>query len=72
MLKDPNNNSILTNWMIAPSLKSCTRALWTALLKYINKKDCFSFYKGLFGGILRGAGGALFLVNYDQIKAPIR
>ena len=42
-----------------------------AFVKIYAQEGMGAFFKGAFSNVLRGVGGALVLVMYDEIKAVI-
>ena len=42
-----------------------------AFVKIYQQEGAGAFFKGAFSNILRGVGGALVLIMYDEIKAAI-
>ena len=43
-----------------------------AFVKIYSQEGAGAFFKGAFSNVLRGVGGALVLIMYDEIKAPSR
>lgn len=41
---------------------------WDCFLKIYKQEGPTAFFKGAFSNVLRGTGGALVLVLYDEIK----
>ena len=42
-----------------------------AFVKIYSQEGAGAFFKGAFSNVLRGVGGALVLIMYDEIKALI-
>ncbi|KAF4529256.1 hypothetical protein B566_EDAN017497 [Ephemera danica] len=72
MLPDPKNTPFLISWAIAQSgrakadiMYKGTLHCWSTIAK---KEGTGAFFKGAFSNVLRGTGGALVLVFYDELK----
>merc|ERR1711909_231442 len=73
MLPDPKKTPLVVNWMIAQCVTTVSEIM------YKNTLDCWvkiakaegsgAFFKGALSNVLRGTGGALVLVFYDELKA---
>ena len=49
----------------------CLRRILGDSVKIYQQEGFSAFFKGAFSNVLRGVGGALVLIMYDEIKAAI-